>query len=390
MNDPDAGPVAPPIIPAQQDDAGYEDVEQAGDDAGHRPKKSWRRRFGKESRLKRMIRIESQADKVEKRIRKVFSFSVDDFPPGYPLLSAFQSSKPAFSIYRSFDYLHSRVILELQDQLRELEDRLRDLDLAHYASPSGRQNWRVSSRIRDLAAAMFESDSGYNLQPDESSDREQDGSPGRFYPRSERADILDQIQIRLVKYDEILAKARELVEFQRPSKDEWLSFRRWYNNKKPLRAEDEDRFIRMRDDLITLRPRNDAGKIDDWIERVVGKMPEGKVTTYFYDHGMLNDKHLLYFKVARVEALAVLIVAFVIILLLAVPMFIMYRVTEMRTRSSTYLNIFLLIVFALLFSAAMGLLTKAKRAELFAGTAAYCAVLVVFIGNFSIDVSSSS
>jgi len=146
----------------------------------------------------------------------------------------------------------------------------------------------------------------------------------------------------------------------------------------------------MRDDLITLRPRNDAGKIDDWIERVVGKMPEGKVTTYFYDHGMLNDKHLLYFKVARVEALAVLIVAFVIILLLAVPMFIMYRVTEMRTRSSTYLNIFLLIVFALLFSAAMGLLTKAKRAELFAGTAAYCAVLVVFIGNFSIDVSSSS
>jgi len=35
MNDPDAGPVAPPIIPAQQDDAGYEDVEQAGDDAGH-------------------------------------------------------------------------------------------------------------------------------------------------------------------------------------------------------------------------------------------------------------------------------------------------------------------------------------------------------------------
>lgn len=31
----------------------------------------------------------------------------------------------------------------------------------------------------------------------------------------------------------------------------------------------------------------------------------------------------------------------------------------------------------------MGFLTGAKRAELFAATAAYCAVLIVFIGNFN-------
>jgi hypothetical protein len=42
-----------------------------------------------------------------------------------------------------------------------------------------------------------------------------------------------------------------------------------------------------------------------------------------------------------------------------------------------------LIVFTLLFSAAMGLLTNAKRHELFAASAAYCAILVVFIGNFT-------
>jgi hypothetical protein len=42
-----------------------------------------------------------------------------------------------------------------------------------------------------------------------------------------------------------------------------------------------------------------------------------------------------------------------------------------------------LIIFTLLFSAAMSLLTKAKRHELFAASAAYCAVLVVFITNFS-------
>jgi hypothetical protein len=42
----------------------------------------------------------------------------------------------------------------------------------------------------------------------------------------------------------------------------------------------------------------------------------------------------------------------------------------------------MLVVFTLLFSAAMSILTKAARHELFAASAAYCAVLVVFISNF--------
>ena len=82
--------------------------------------------------------------------------------------------------------------------------------------------------------------------------------------------------------------------------------------------------------------------------------------------------------------------AIVIILLLAVPVFVMFRITWLGTRASTFINIALLIGFGLLFSMAMGLLTRAKRAELFAATAAYCAVLVVFIGNFSSNVGSNS
>lgn len=64
--------------------------------------------------------------------------------------------------------------------------------------------------------------------------------------------------------------------------------------------------------------------------------------------------------------------------------------TNHATESPTYdynrrfLNaVGVLIVFTLLFGAAMGLLTKAARHELFAASAAYCAILVVFIGNFT-------
>jgi amino acid permease len=61
----------------------------------------------------------------------------------------------------------------------------------------------------------------------------------------------------------------------------------------------------------------------------------------------------------------------------------MYRLTSLGNTQSTFSAIGVLIIFTLLFSAAMSLLTKAKRHELFAASAAYCAVLVVFITNFS-------
>lgn len=70
----------------------------------------------------------------------------------------------------------------------------------------------------------------------------------------------------------------------------------------------------------------------------------------------------------------------------------MYQLTSTitidgNTPANTYRNTFnavgVLIVFTLLFSAAMSVLTKAARHEMFAASAAYCAILVVFIGNFT-------
>jgi hypothetical protein len=60
----------------------------------------------------------------------------------------------------------------------------------------------------------------------------------------------------------------------------------------------------------------------------------------------------------------------------------MYKLTSIGDRTSTFDAIGILVVFTLLFSAAMSVLTKAARHELFAASAAYCAVLVVFISNF--------
>ena len=68
-------------------------------------------------------------------------------------------------------------------------------------------------------------------------------------------------------------------------------------------------------------------------------------------------------------------------LLLVAPVLAMYRLSTIKTTECVFEAIGVLMVFTLLFAAAMSLLTKAKRHELFAAAAAYCAVLVVFVGS---------
>jgi len=97
-----------------------------------------------------------------------------------------------------------------------------------------------------------------------------------------------------------------------------------------------------------------------------------------------------------------MLITFVIFCLLVVPVITMYQLTNTAAHvvtdasgntsttsqvdidsRDTFNAVGVLIVFTLLFSAAMSLLTKAARHELFAASAAYCAILVVFIGNFT-------
>jgi hypothetical protein len=64
---------------------------------------------------------------------------VEDFPVGYPRLAAFADSDESFMLYRRFGYLHSRLLLHLQDELRELEDNLYDMDKRDEDDEEGRR-----------------------------------------------------------------------------------------------------------------------------------------------------------------------------------------------------------------------------------------------------------
>lgn len=79
--------------------------------------------------------------------------------------------------------------------------------------------------------------------------------------------------------------------------------------------------------------------------------------------------------------------------LLLTPVFVLFKLqpqTRADVERNTYCQILVIFVFTLAFSALCSIFTKAKRQEIFAATAAYCAVLVVFLGNSGSLVMSSS
>lgn len=53
---------------------------------------------------------------------------VEECPAGYPRLAAFLDSDPNFMVFRRFGFLHTRVLLNKQDELRVLEKQLDNID----------------------------------------------------------------------------------------------------------------------------------------------------------------------------------------------------------------------------------------------------------------------
>jgi hypothetical protein len=59
---------------------------------------------------------------------------VCDYKLGYSNLATFKNSSDSFAVYRRFGYLQSRLLLEKQDVLRVLEQRLDKYDQEHIAT----------------------------------------------------------------------------------------------------------------------------------------------------------------------------------------------------------------------------------------------------------------
>jgi len=312
--------------------------------------------------------------------------TLEDTPNGFPRLAAFQASDTNFALYRSFSYLHSRVLLDLQDEITCLERELDEIDCEDaFENPT-----RLKSRDYDIQQPI-----------------------GEGADRSRRV-ILREIKAKLIEYDEVLIKARELQSFQKPSDRNYRSVRRYCFKKKPLMDDVLDS-IRTKEDIVTIHNGREWASFDGGVETMIGQTDRFLQKVFNTENPPLqkyfrtpeaqkktSDSDISYYSSSRVDKLVNILITFIIFCLLVVPVITMYQLTNTAAhietdpsgktsaqsqvdinKRDTFNAVGVLIVFTLLFSAAMSLLTKAARHELFAASAAYCAILVVFIGNFT-------
>lgn len=104
----------------------------------------------------------------------------------------------------------------------------------------------------------------------------------------------------------------------------------------------------------------------------------------------------------RIDVVASLVITAMVLALLILPVYLLWHLTRaIQSGTAIAIVVVVLLVFTLIFSGALSLLTRAKRHEILASAAAYvvfwnftlfdsemltyvdryCAVLVVFIGN---------
>ena len=121
--------------------------------------------------------------------------AVESRRPGYPMLSAFMASDKSFVLFKRFGESHTRLLLYKQDELVEIEQRLKDPDSVertsyHLASRRDVMNPARKALVTEIESKLSAYDKllvspfGLNLY---STGKYQDTALETYYPQIERS-----------------------------------------------------------------------------------------------------------------------------------------------------------------------------------------------------------
>ncbi|MCJ1460132.1 hypothetical protein MMC28_010511 [Mycoblastus sanguinarius] len=258
---------------------------------------------------------------------------------GYPSLAAFIASDrdKSTAIYRRFDRLSARNLLYLQSELVELEARQDELDAEDLRATTaeakhGARNWQKLTERASEANNVRE---------------------------KERLRIVTEISRKLREYREALILESTLLSLKSPQTRTLEAFRNVFHN------------VNSSGGGYPTLGGHSARILDD-----------------ANDLTKITDSPLAYLSERRLR----IVVAILNVILAAVLLFgailNLYYVTDEKKRLG------LIAGYTVAFAICVGLITKAKRSEVFGACAAYAAVLVVFVsgnlGNPAAGVSRGS
>ncbi|QPC64435.1 hypothetical protein HYE67_006666 [Fusarium culmorum] len=281
---------------------------------------------------------------------------------GFPSLANFIASDRdgTSTIFKRFNRLATRNLLNLQSELAELEaklDAFDDQDRESRESLQSLRNWK------DFKDRNDEDSERRKLLRDIKSTFKEYSMVVHFYvtwtdPLLGEALILESTLATIPPPDRKTLKAFRTNFFHgRPG--EAGAF--------PMLGGYSSSLYDDSDDLLVLHSREPPDRLTMFVQDNFGYL--------FEESGTSNGSSIAYASGKKISKFISYISTVLAAVLLIGAIVILYNI------NSDNLKLGLIALFTVLFSASVGLLTNAKRAEVFGATAAYAAVLVVFVSG---------
>jgi len=280
---------------------------------------------------------------TDNRDERIIKLKLEDYVEGYPRTAAFVNGDSKNALFRRFAILRARSLLYKEAELTDLEEQLKILD------EEDQGDWKVAHSIHV-----------------------DDGDQNEV-----RRDLMIKINQRLKEYDDMLLRDRQARQLPKVSKTLYLEFFDYLYTENSL-GRDDQRFVNHSDDFVSLSDYENSW-IDGLLHRLMCHCRGGILRKIFVSHDdqiKTSDEHVNFYTEARMESFIKTLIAFISTTLLLTPMYLFLMVPM-----STNVIACTVLIFIFLFSAAISTFTDARRPEVLAATAGYCAVLVVFVGN---------
>ncbi|KAI1150520.1 hypothetical protein F4825DRAFT_397815 [Nemania diffusa] len=251
-------------------------------------------------------------------------------------------------VFRKFDKLAARNLLCLQSELLSIEKELALFDSQD--AEAARDDLRAKDTARTWETLVSRSRAGH------------EGSKRRM-------ELLELLRSKIKEYHEALLLQSQVAQLHRPNQRVLDTLRHWFQKPEPMLGGEAKKYLDDENDLVALKTSVELDYLSQFLRR------HWTVNTESTRDGRA--------KIGRFNERSVSLVTSIITIVVAAFLLI-GSITGFYFVDSDVVKLILIAAFTSIFALSLVLITNARRAEIFAATAAYAAVLVVFVsGNIS-------
>ncbi|KAL4784619.1 hypothetical protein BJX76DRAFT_356853 [Aspergillus varians] len=186
-----------------------------------------------------------------------------------------------------------------------------------------------------------------------------------------RMELVKDLRAKMKEYHEALLLQSEIVKLKRPNKRVLEAYRHWFQKPYPALGGVAKEALDDSDDLVALNTLPEGDYLSIFLRR---HWPATEETSRDGLH-----------RIGRFKETSITIAVSVISILVA-SFLLIGSIVGLYFATGDALKLCLVAGFTAVFALCVGLMTNARRADIFAATAAYAAVLVVFVSG---DISNS-